>query len=965
MLLRFFLTSIQQERTTLMKKQIRFSFAALLLCCIAYPLAAQGQKCAPPVPLPTSTQPNFFTDEKEVYLGEAIAEHIQKNYRVIDDESVTKYLGQIGERLTANLPLTKLRFQFFLVDLPDANAFVLPGGRIYVSRKLVAAAQTEDELAGVIAHELGHLVAHEGAIDMTRRMREVLGITAIADRADVYDKYNRWIESAKRKPEESVDREKGQMVADQAGLYALIRAGYDPSALTRFWDRITETKGKTGSWLSDLFGTTRPEERRLREMIKTVGALPPECLRSSSATQADDFKEWQSLVIGYTGLGRRESLHGVLSKLQLSPPLRSDITHIRFSPDGNYILAQDDSGINVLSREPFTGLFRIEAADAKPAVFSPDSKSIVFSNDNLRVEKWGVVEQKMLEAKELVQLRGCLQTSLSPDGKFMACLTPTMDLNLLDVATGQPVIHRKEFFEPEWIHYYLLLSALANHQLENGDAGLKWIHMGFSPDGHYFVAGYSGRDHIASYRRINNVEVIDLTNMNKIPVNDTVQKLVAGGFTFMGTDRIAGANIEDAKKSAIVTFPQGKLISEFELRGNMEAPTRGEYLLIRPIKDFPLGVFDVKTKVIFKSSKRPALDIFDDQFVSEMRNGELGLYRMEKNQLNASTLLSNTSLGRLRATHLSADMKWVALSSRSRGGVWNLDKGEARLYLRGFQGAYLSDDGFFYGDFPKYETADRNVAKFNLRSNDITPGPAIEAASARQLGQYLVVVKSAKGNLKDDAPPRDWRNLTVEVLDARSMTSLWARTYPKEGPILWASPQYGTAVLLWRAESETASAQIKSDPQLSKQLAGLKEKEGNYLLEVVEIKNGNSLGKLLIDTGKVSFRLANVFAAGDSVVVSDTQNRVLVYSLKTGESKGRVFGGFGTVALQTGLLCVENEIGKIAFYNLSTLEKVDEMVFSSPIAMLQFSSDGQRLFVLTSDQTVYLLNVSSLPNRKT
>ena len=80
----------------------------------------------------------------------------------------------------------------------------MPGGRIYVSRKLVAAAQSEDELAGVIGHELGHLVAHESAIDMTRRMREVLGISGVNDRADVYDKYNQLIESAKRKPEYSV-----------------------------------------------------------------------------------------------------------------------------------------------------------------------------------------------------------------------------------------------------------------------------------------------------------------------------------------------------------------------------------------------------------------------------------------------------------------------------------------------------------------------------------------------------------------------------------------------------------------------------------------------------------------------------------------------------------------------------------------------------------------------------------------
>src|SRR5947208_1896248 len=82
---------------------------------------------------------------------------------------ITAYLATIGGRLTRYLPLNQLKFQFFLVDLPDANAFVLPGGRVYVSRKLVSAAQNEDELAAVIAHELGHLVAHQSAIDVTRQ----------------------------------------------------------------------------------------------------------------------------------------------------------------------------------------------------------------------------------------------------------------------------------------------------------------------------------------------------------------------------------------------------------------------------------------------------------------------------------------------------------------------------------------------------------------------------------------------------------------------------------------------------------------------------------------------------------------------------------------------------------------------------------------------------------------------------
>jgi hypothetical protein len=349
------------KNSKLIRLLLGFTFCSIL----AYPLPAQQTDCLPPVALPVATEPNIFNDEQEGFLGDAVAEHIQKNYHVIEDTAVTGYLAQLGERLTKQLPLNKLRFQFFLVDLPDANAFVLPGGRIFVSRKLVGAAQSEDELASVIAHELGHLVAHQSAIETTRSFKEVLGVTEVSDRRDIFNKYNQLIESLNLKPGafKTRDREKGQLSADQAGMFALVRAGYDPSAMVRFWERITETKGKQGSWISDLFGTTRPEERRLREMTKAAEAVPASCKQPVAGNRVEGFKQWQTAVLSYTGLGRTESLHGVLSKVQLSPPLRSDIIHLRFSPDGKYVLAQDDSGINVLSRDPFKPLFRIKTFD--------------------------------------------------------------------------------------------------------------------------------------------------------------------------------------------------------------------------------------------------------------------------------------------------------------------------------------------------------------------------------------------------------------------------------------------------------------------------------------------------------------------------------------------------------------------------------------------------------------------------
>jgi hypothetical protein len=207
------------------------------------------------------------------------------------------------------------------------------------------------------------------------------------------------------------------------------------------------------------------------------------------------------------------------------------------------------------------------------------------------------------------------------------------------------------------------------------------------------------------------------------------------------------------------------------------------------------------------------------------------------------------------------------------------------------------------------------------------------------------------------------RNVIIDMFDARTMKLLWSQLFPTEAPRFWIAPHNQTLALLWDVSSEAAKSEINSDPRLTQLLARMKEKQGDYFLKIVDAQNGKEIGKLLIETGKGSFRVSNIFAAGDSVIIADTENRVLVYSLKTGEQKGRVFGSYATVSQASGLLCVENEMGKIAVYDLESMEKRDEFSFSSPISMLRLSEDGKRLFVLTVAQTVYVLDVSPVAKK--
>ena len=147
-----------------------------IIVCMVPQLGFPQQPCQPP-PLPlTSREQNIFNEQQEADLGDAIAEHVQHHFRLTDDPEMTAFLSAIANRLLKYLPVKNLRLRAYLVDLPIPNAFASAGGRVYVSRKLVAFVRNEDELAGILAHELGHMAGHHTAILMTRTFREVLGV---------------------------------------------------------------------------------------------------------------------------------------------------------------------------------------------------------------------------------------------------------------------------------------------------------------------------------------------------------------------------------------------------------------------------------------------------------------------------------------------------------------------------------------------------------------------------------------------------------------------------------------------------------------------------------------------------------------------------------------------------------------------------------------------------------------------
>ena len=940
------------------------SFLVLFVSMIQCSMAAQNG-CAAPV-LSASKGFNMFTEEQDVMLGEVFVESVSLNYRVIEDPALVSYLQRVGDRIAQRLPASQLKFRLFIIDAPYANAFAFPGGRIYLTRKIITNFKSEDEMAGVLAHEMGHQVAHHGALDWSKRFRDISKVEKVKTRADIEDAYHKFLDTYRKNPgllAESGREDKEQLQADEVAVYASAHAGYRPGAVVEFWDRFTETKGKKGSWFSDVFGTTLPESKRLREFVNNVSKLPATCFDKTS-TNANDFQSWQTEVRTYSGFGKKMAVQNLAAKRDFAPQLRSDIQFFRFSPDGKYLIAQDDASIFVINKDPLKTLFRIDAEDAYPAQFTPDSKGIVFYTTGLRVERWSIPEQKMQEVEDLHVFRSCRQTELSPDGKLLACLEPDrehffpMELALIDVAKGETVFSKKEFIGParsDWNAYYTYYR-LAGWK---GDI----VNLQFSPDGRYLLAG-------SRYANLG----LDIATKTQISLPGSIKKAMTTNFAFLGPNRMFAVEGDKGEKSVILKFPEGDVIkSDIDIgpRG-VTSPGNGDYLIVRPLLKAPVGIFDIKQNKITMGSRTDAIDIFDGVFVGERLNGEIGLYAEPGKPPIATVTLPPAPLARLRASGISQDESLLAVSDRKRGAVWNLKTGERVLFVRGFRG--VDFDGKTVAlDFPAADDYDspgtakqkakevekerrekpgHSIARFDLATGNVAEGDKFQQKHWIALaGKYVIVLNSGKEEENDFS-----KNASVQVKDIRTGAEVWSRKFDKAAPSTYYDPHSELLLFAWDLESGAAKEELNGDAEAKQKTNAILQPEQSLLVEIVDLTNGKVRSRFPIDTGKGSIRLVYARVMNDRVYITDVNERVIVYTDK-GDLVGRYFGKLEAVSHDNKLILLQTERGRLALYDNVNHNKLDVMTFESPIGFAEFSADSKHVLVLTRDQKLYTVTV--------
>ncbi len=119
---------------------------------------------------PVTGRPEFLlmSGEREAALGRQLAQQVERDIGLVDDAELSAYVDAIGQRLARHSPRRDVAYRFAIADMPEPNAFALPGGYIYLTRGLLAITNSEAELANVMGHEIGHVAARHAAQRETR-----------------------------------------------------------------------------------------------------------------------------------------------------------------------------------------------------------------------------------------------------------------------------------------------------------------------------------------------------------------------------------------------------------------------------------------------------------------------------------------------------------------------------------------------------------------------------------------------------------------------------------------------------------------------------------------------------------------------------------------------------------------------------------------------------------------------------
>lgn len=913
--------------------------ALLFLMMVAQAGFAVEPVCSLRQPRLRVNRSDIFTDQQEQWLGDAQADMIEPRYTLLPADEDT-YLDEIGQRLLKQLPPTSIHYTFRIYESPDLRAFSLAGGHVYISRKLIMDARNEDELAAMLAQEIGRIYIHHSASAVTRRLKRVMHVKKLGDRADVYDKFERMLNLPTDSysflaPDEQQDDE---LLADRVGIYAMIKAQYDPKAFATFLDRVNDNGGFTGNLFTDAFDLTPLISLRVRMADKLVKSLPETC-RNTRPVYRPGFQPFQQAIeeqrINPIGLATPG-----LDSFALEQPIDPALENVVISPDGNYLLAQDAYQIHVLSASPLQLRFSVDALGAEMAQFTPDSQGLVFNYNDLHMERWLLATGQPSDIQDFVDYAGCVQTSMSPDGNAMACVSQFEDsvwLKLADIHSGQMLYQNLHFFDK-----YSSLDNTNARITPNFQALMHW-----SRDGRYFVAT-SGISAMA----------YDLKDHRTVHMRGALGSLAQERFAFLGSDKMVFTCDWAVKTGAAgetftmcyTTFPDGRTLKKFQLPPGWLASTAGgDRLLLGPLTTGSAALIDPATQQVEDEFRDESVDVRGSEWAGENPVGGLTVEKSNGNLQQVA--LPVTPLTVIEANAFSPNGRYLAFCNRARGGEWDLSTGKRLAVTSPFRAVALDDAGNLQAALNPHELNPSSDPNIDRLTHKYVPGLS-PLTDPLQLGTVRVRLRplNPQGILNN--------NVRMDAYDARTEAHLWSRTFWGNVPKMVEADGDQTLFIIGRG-NWSGEAKLKHTSDLPFQFVN---PLGN-VVEVISNRTGKSehalfTPQLPVANRQKDERTAELF--GSLLAVYGNNNDTTVYRVSDGV---RLFAFFGRALAgddTLGMVAATNRIQELNLYDAAHGKRLVHCLLDQAVIAARFVPASKQLLVLTASQRVYRIDVSKL-----
>jgi predicted Zn-dependent protease len=238
-----------------------------------------------------------ISTQQEVELGTTYAQQINNQLPIVRDGEVNRYINLLGESIARVADDRNLEWQFFVVDSREVNAFAVPGGFIYVNRGLVERTRSMNQLAGVLAHEVGHVTRRHSVQQMEAAQRANVGVTlaCVLTRVCENQAAGAAIQIGGSALFAKFSRD-DEREADAVGVQYLVAAGIHPRGVPEMFRILIDERSRQPDRVSAWFATHPLEEDRVRDTESQITAIDPSRLRGLT-TDTRAFQSFRSRLV--------------------------------------------------------------------------------------------------------------------------------------------------------------------------------------------------------------------------------------------------------------------------------------------------------------------------------------------------------------------------------------------------------------------------------------------------------------------------------------------------------------------------------------------------------------------------------------------------------------------------------------------------------------------------------------------